>query len=90
LLPVDVEEGSVAPLPPAPIVTVNGDGKVPGIGNEVPYINAPAPPPPPPPSDGFAIPPPPPPATTRYSTLDPKVPNALTLKVPDDVKTCAL
>jgi hypothetical protein len=50
-------------------------------------LNPPAPPPPP---ALNANPPPPPPATTRYSTVSPRLPRAVTVKVPDEVKTWAL
>jgi len=75
--------------PPAPMVTVYG--LVVETGNDVAVLNPPAPPPPPPEEPKTDVePPPPPPPTTRYSTLDPKVPNELTSKVPDEVKICAL
>jgi hypothetical protein len=95
--PVEVV-GITPPLPPAPIVTVNGAGKDAGIGTVAPWFwdvgmlkdpgltNSPPAPPPPPALD----PPPPPPATTRYSSVSPKVPGSVTSKVPDEVKMCAL
>jgi hypothetical protein len=54
-------------------------------GNPVLVLNPPAPPPAP-----LLPPAPPPPATTRYSTVDDILPRALTLKVPDEIKICAL
>ena len=83
------------PAPPAPTTTgydvgpavavidvgvLNGDG-TPGKLD----LNPPAPPPPP-----CCDPPPPPPATTRYSNAAGSFPKAVTVKVPDDVKICAL
>jgi hypothetical protein len=55
-------------------------------------LKPPAPPPPPAAYEPLteAPPPPPPPATTRYSTVSPKSPGALTSKVPDEIKMCAL
>jgi hypothetical protein len=91
--------GSAAdPKPPAPTVTVYDPGDV-DTGNADPVkgvassvctpgtfvLKPPAPPPPP-----DCCPPPPPPATTRYSTVSPKLPGSVTLKVPVEVKMCAL
>jgi hypothetical protein len=54
-------------------------------GKFVLYFKAPAPPPPP-----LLVPAPPPPPTTRYSTVLLIAGTLVTLKVPDDVKMCAL
>jgi hypothetical protein len=70
------------PPPPPPTTTEYGEGADTVVD---PYFTNPPPPPPP-----THPPPPPPPATTRYSTVSPKVPGAVTVKVPDDVNTWAL
>ena len=67
--------------PPAPTITAYGEA-------ETGVVPVAVPPPPPPPALWF--PPPPPPATTSYSTASPKVPGAVTSKVPDEVKMCDL
>ena len=73
----------VLPLPPAPIVTVYGYV----VDTEYPVVTRNPPPPPPPPSLPAA---PPQQPTVRISTVSPKLPEAVTSKVPDEVKICAL
>jgi hypothetical protein len=74
------------PAPPDPIVIAYGAGKLAEIEYDVFSTNPPAPPPPP-----CCVPAPPPPPTSKISTpLGSYEPGAVTLKVPDDVKMCAL
>ncbi len=71
-----------------PADTVNAVSKEPpppGLSPETDERYPPAPPPPP-----FLFPPPPRHATTTYSTDVGRLPIELTVKVPDEVKICAL
>jgi hypothetical protein len=82
VLPLEVTLFAVL-APPPPIITVYEEGAViDPLG-----IHTDPPPPPPPPC---RAPPDPPPPTKNISAVLPRLPRALTVKVPDDAKTCAL
>jgi hypothetical protein len=87
-LPPAVPEapGAAPGTPPPPTTTGYGEtvtgNDEPANGCPVRLVLKPPEPPPPPLFD----PPPPPPPTTRYSTVSPKSPRAVTLKSPDEVK----